>query len=323
MTTQLLGKLERVEVRTIWPDEARDFMPWLAGEANIKLLGDDLGMELEVQATEKPVGPYSADILCKDTATDAWVLIENQFGKTDHSHLGQLMTYAGGLSAGTIIWIAERFTEEHRAALDWLNQVTNESISFFGLEIEIWRIGDSAPAPKFNIVCKPNDWSKSAVAKPIGELTDAKRLQLEFWTAFREFVDGKKTVIKTTKPLAAHWMNIALGRSGIQLTAIASLWDSEQASYGSHELRAEVLTHGPNSKAFYKQLLEQKAAIETEIGEPLTWYEGSGKQCRVYLRQPAKIDEKTKWPEQHAWLLQTLEKLHKVFGPRARHLVVS
>lgn len=323
MTKQTLGTLERVDVRTIWPDEARDFTPWLAGEANIKMLGDDLGLDLDVQTTEKTVGPYSADILCKDTVTDGWVLIENQFGKTDHTHLGQLMTYAGGLNAGTIIWIAERFTEEHRAAVDWLNQVTNENVSFFALIIEVWRIGDSAPAPKFNIVCKPNDWSKSAVSKPTGDLTEAKRLQLEFWTAFREFVNGRQTAIKPTKALPQHWMNIALGRSGIQLSAVASHWDSEQGSYESHELRAEVVTHGPSSKTFYKQLVDQKAAIEAEFGEPLTWYEGTGKQCRIYLRQSTMIDDKGKWAEQQAWLLQALEKLHRVFGPRARLLTTD
>ena len=323
MPTPILGNLDKMEVRKIWPDEARDFTPWLAGANNIKLLGDILGMELEVQATEKAVGPYSADILCKDTGTDDWVLIENQFGKTDHSHLGQLLTYAGGLKAGTIIWIAERFTEEHRAAMDWLNQMTVESVSFFGLEIEVWRIGDSMPAPKFNIVCKPNGWSKAGTSRPVGELTDAQRLQLEFWAVFKESVDSKKTSIKATKPQPACWMNIALGRSGVCLVAIASLWDSEQESFKSHELRAEVSTSGPNARPFYDQLLAQKAAIEGELGEPLTWYGGKGKQFRVYLRHPAKIDDKKAWPAQHAWLLQALEKLHKVFAPRVRLLTTD
>jgi hypothetical protein len=277
-------------------------------------------MDLEVQATEKAVGPFWADILCKETATDAWVVIENQFGKTDHGHLGQLMTYAAGLSAGIVVWIAERFTEEHRAALDWLNQTTTDAVSFFGLEIEVWRIGDSLPAPKFNIVCQPNDWSKSPILKPAGELTEGKRLQLEYWTAFRDFVVGKQTPIVPTKPLPQLWMNIAIGRSGIKLAAIASLWDSEQGSYDSNELRAEVVTFGKDSPVFYQQLLEQKAEIEVELGEPLTWYEGSGKQCRIYLRKTAKLDDKQNWAEQHSWLLQKLEKLYKVFAPRARAL---
>lgn len=320
MITAQLGKLENVNIRSVWPDEARDFTPWLASEANISLLGDDLGMDLEVHAVEKPVGAYSADILCKDTASDGWVLIENQFGRTDHSHLGQLLTYVGGLNAETVIWIAERFTEEHRAALDWLNQMTNEKISFFGLEMEVWRIGTSLPAPKFNIVCKPNDWSKTAGPRPTGELTESKKLQLDFWTAFRAFIDEQQTPIKGTKPLPQHWMNIALGRSGIKLAAIASLYDSEQETYDSHELRAEVNSHGRDGQNFYQQLVTQKEEIEREIGEPLVWYPGTGKQARIYLRKATKLDERANWPEQHRWLLQSLEKMHRVFAPRVRLL---
>ena len=131
MTQNLLGRLERVELRRIWSSESSDFTPWLAREDNLRLLGETVGIELELEAQEKTVGPFRADILCKDTATDSWVLIENQLERTDHSHLGQLLTYAAGISAVTVVWVAERFTEEHRAALDWLNERTAERINFF------------------------------------------------------------------------------------------------------------------------------------------------------------------------------------------------
>src|SRR6476646_8369797 len=151
-TTTNLGRLERVDLREVWPTEDGDFTPWLARPENIELLGDAIGLDLEVEAQEKEVGPFRADILCKDTATNAWVLIENQLERTDHSHLGQLLTYAAGLRAVTIVWIATRFTDEHRAAIDWLNEVTAEELNFFALEIEAWRIGNSAAAPKFNVI---------------------------------------------------------------------------------------------------------------------------------------------------------------------------
>ena len=143
---------------------------WLDDE-NIGLLSETIGLELEVEAQEKHVGPFRADILCKDTVTDSWVLIENQLERTNHTHLGQLLTYAAGLDAVTVVWIAERFTEEHRAALDWLNEITAEGFSFFGLEIELWRIGDSPMAPKFNVVSHPNDWTKTVSRISRGELT--------------------------------------------------------------------------------------------------------------------------------------------------------
>ena len=161
-----LGRLEKIELRDIWRTEDQDFTPWLAQDNNISLLGDILGLDLEVEAQEKDVGPFRADILCKDTLNDSWVLIENQLERTDHKHLGQLITYAAGLKAVTIVWIAESFTDEHRAALDWLNSITDGDFRFFALEVELWRIGDSPAAPKFNVVSKPNAWTKT-----VGEAT--------------------------------------------------------------------------------------------------------------------------------------------------------
>ena len=146
--TDELGRLHRVDLRDIWATEAQDFTPWLAQEENLKVLADTLNMELELEAQEKNVGPFRADILCKNTDDDSWVLIENQMGRTDTIHLGQLLTYAAGLQAVTIVWVAANFTEEHRAALDWLNDITDENFRFFGLEVELWRIGESPAAPK-------------------------------------------------------------------------------------------------------------------------------------------------------------------------------
>src|SRR5438874_2064357 len=164
MTAISLGRLEKVDLRTVWTNEAGDFTPWLGREENLRLLGDAIDIELEPEAQEKYVGPFRADLLCKDAATGDWVLIENQLERTDHTHLGQLLTYAAGLQAVTIVWVAERFTDEHRATLDWLNEITDDQINFFGLEIELWRIADSPVAPKFNIVSQPNDWSRSVLA---------------------------------------------------------------------------------------------------------------------------------------------------------------
>ena len=132
-----IGRLTKLELRDFWKSEADDFTPWLAGDENIKLLGETIGLELEVQEQEKNVGPFRADILCLDISNDNYVLIENQLEKTDHTHLGQLMTYASGLDAVSIIWIAQRFTEEHRAALDWLNSITDDKFNFFGVEVEL------------------------------------------------------------------------------------------------------------------------------------------------------------------------------------------
>jgi hypothetical protein len=159
-TTPVLGRLSRVDVREVWAREAVGFTPWLAQEENLQILAETINMHLILEAREKHIGPFRADILARDVPTGHLVLIENQLERTDHGHLGQLITYAAGLKATAIVWVSTLFTDEHRAALDWLNEITNSNIAFFGLEMELWRIDDSAIAPKFNLVSRPNTFSR-------------------------------------------------------------------------------------------------------------------------------------------------------------------
>lgn len=320
-----LGRLERVEPRNVWVSEATHFTPWLAKEENLKLLGDAIGIELEFEAQEKSVGPFRADILCKNTATDDWVLIENQLERTDHTHLGQLITYASGLKAVTIVWIANPFTEEHRSALDWLNEITDSKFNFFGLEVELWRIGDSQIAPKFNIVAKPNDWSRTVsegVARVEREgLSESKQLQLEFWTFFRDFAQNQKTLFKPTKAHPQHWMNMSIGRSGFGLTAIASLWDSESESYEINEIRAHVEIQHKDAKQYFEILKADQLEIETKIGYPLIWINDPEKlSCRVIVRKSVILKNKADWENQSAWLVKHLDDLHRVFSKRIKNL---
>ena len=159
MATPNLAKIERVpDLRATWPNEAQDFTPWLA--ENIAQLGEALGMDLELQQIEAPVGGYSLDILATDLNRSRPVIIENQLETTDHDHLGKLLTYAAGFDAEAVVWVTREFRDEHRQALDWLNQRTGEDTQFFGITVELWRIGDSLPAPHFNVVASPNGWSK-------------------------------------------------------------------------------------------------------------------------------------------------------------------
>jgi Domain of unknown function (DUF4268) len=313
-----LGRLERVPLRDIWKSESSDFTPWLAQPEHIALLGEAIGLDLEVEAQEKDVGPFRADILCKETGSDAWVLIENQLERTDHGHLGQLLTYAAGLEAVIVVWIAERFTEEHRAALDWLNEIANEKLRCFGLEVELWRIGESPVAPKFNVVSQPNDWARSvsttAGSIASGELTATKQLQLEYWTAFSRCMQENKSKLRPQKPSPQHWLNLALGRSGIHLVAIADT--------SKDEVRADVYVNHPRfSKTWFAELKADAEAIEKEIGEEVYWHDPpNARACRITLKTPADLHDRARWPTQHAWLKEHLETLARVFGPRARAL---
>jgi len=322
MNAKTLGRFQKVELREVWLSESTDFTPWLAQEENLGLLGEAIGLELELEAQEKDVGPFRADILCKDTTTDNWVLIENQLARTDHSHLGQLLTYAAGLNAVTIVWIAERFTAEHRATLDWLNERTDDKINLFGLEIELWRIGESAVAPKFNIVSQPNDWSRTVREAAAGNsgVSEHKQLQSRFWTAFKQYMESQGSPVRCQKPLPQHWTNHAIGRSGVHLDSIVSLWDAETA-VKDPEIRAELILNGPNAKQEFVALEKQKDAIEKALGFSLTWHNPDNKAaCRLYTREKTDFRDEAKWPQQFEWLRQRLEIMHKVFAPIMKNL---
>lgn len=312
-----LSRLEKVDLREAWDSEAGAFTPWLAQEENIKLLGDIIGIELEVEAQEKEVGPFRADILCKDTGTNNWVLIENQLEKTDHTHLGQLLTYAAGLHAVTVIWISNKFTPEHRATLDWLNEITDDEFNFFGLEIELWRIGDSPIAPKFNVISQPNDWGRTvkvATARIVAEnLTDTKKLQLEYWTAFREYALANSKILKPQKPLPQHWTNVAIGRSNFHMVAAVDTWDKK--------ISVILVMGGDNAKPHYYLLEKDKKSIEVVLGIAPEWRElPTNKESHIAIRKQTDPTDRTQWSEQHKWLLEQLEKFHKVFGPRIKKL---
>ena len=324
MVSPNFGRLIPVSPRQAWQSEADDFTPWLAEPENLTLLGKTIGIELEFEAKEKSVGPFRADILCRDTATGDWVLIENQLERTDHTHLGQLITYAAGLRAVTIVWVANPFTEEHRAALDWMNDISDTRFNFFGLEIELWRIGDSPLAPKFNVVSKPNDWSKTvAEGTSRVELSEAKRLQLDFWTAFRTYTGEHPSSITPTKPFPQHWMNLAIGRTGFQLAAIASFWNSEKEHYETNEVRAELWISNSQSRAYFSLLEAEKDKIHTELGFPVTWYAPPEKNLKkVYDRRDADLQDRDNWGELHEWLTTRLDQMKQVFGPRIRRLEV-
>lgn len=308
-----LGRLENVDVRSEWNDEAQDFTPWLA-EENLDLLEDTIGIDLELEATEKAVGPFKADILCKDTFEDHWVLIENQLERTDHKHLGQLLTYASGLGAVTIVWISDRFNEQHRSALDWLNDITDEGINFFGLEIELWQIEDSPPAPKFNVVSKPNNWSNQVSdAAEDDELSEFDRTQLDFWTEFAEYLDDHNSTVNPRKPQSQHWMDFAVGDSRAHLSARIN---SQDESIGVN------LALKKQPEALFHLLKREKEQIEEEISFDLGWHRRPNKKWCIIDHtwdQKNPLDE-SNWPDEFPRLSDGLSRFHDAFGPRLENL---
>lgn len=315
-----LARLERVDLRDIWQSEASHFTPWLANKENLAILGQTLGIDLELEAQERSVGPFRADILCKEVGTERWVLIENQLERTDHVHLGQLLTYASGLEAATIVWIAGRFTEEHRSTLDWLNRITDESFRFFGLEVELWRIATSPAAPKFNLISKPNGWAHSVAqaARAIDEskFSDIRILQLAYWEAFQEVlkqVSGQP--LGNRRPQQKSWMAYPIGRSGFNLGADMVL--------SKREIRAYLYISGNNAKRFLESLMRDRDAIERDLGYFLKWSSFS-RDCRISLGMTdVNPADKTDWPRQHDWLAKRLLDLRRAFSSRVVALEID
>ncbi|MCR5259559.1 MAG: hypothetical protein K6E40_15590, partial [Desulfovibrio sp.] len=174
-----LAKLEKVEdLRQIWPHEALNFTKWLCEEDGLEALGAELGIDIAVDETESGVGGYRADVLAHEEGTGRRIIVENQLGETDHDHLGKLIVYASGKDAEIVIWIVRHARDEHRRAVEWLNGHTDRGIGVFLVEVELWKIGGSDPAVKFNAVERPNEWAKEQ--KPAG-LSDGDQLRLRFW----------------------------------------------------------------------------------------------------------------------------------------------
>jgi hypothetical protein len=308
--------LEPVELRQVWQSEPEDFTPWLAMPENIALLGETLGLELDVDSTEAGVGPYRADIVCRDTADGSsegsLVLIENQLERTDHGHLGQLLTYAAGLDAVTVVWIAAPFTDEHRAALDWLNQKTEQGVNFFGLEIELWKIVDSPIAPKFNIVAKPNDWNTSLRASTgqDREISETKRKQLEFWIEFEEFLKSQSYDIRCQKPGPQHWMNHSIGRTGMVFSSVIST--------SPPFLRVQLNLGGDDAKDWFSLLESEKEEIDAEIGGDLIWHNPPNrKSASIQIKDEIDFRDPSQRRISKQWLYDSLKRFHEVLKPRA------
>lgn len=318
-----LGQLERVTLRKAWPNEASNFTPWLAQEANLAQLGEAVGLQLELESTEKLVGAFSADILAKDTVTQQWVLIENQIAPTDHSHLGQLLTYAAGLDARAVIWIAETFREEHRAAIDFLNRATTDEFFFFAVQIELWRIGESPYAPRFSVVAKPNNWSKQGQAikqAAEGELTETQKAYRAFWSALIEKAKERYPALAARSPYKGSWQTAERIRGGNPdfSTNAAFPWDKS--------LRCEIYIDGTLAKAAFRRLYEQRESIELAFGAQLMWEElpeARASRIAFYMPGQEKCSDTSHWHAQQEWLLTWWPKLANALSPFVKALDAS
>jgi hypothetical protein len=274
-------------------------------------------MELACENCEVPVGPFSADILARDLASDELVVIENQLERTNHDHFGKTLTYAAVLGAKTIVWVAKAFTEEHRKAVEWLNELTNGDLSIYGVELQVWRIGQSPPAPRFDVVCAPNEVVRAAGrARDSGEATPTRQLQLEFWTEVRTHLGRTGEFASLKAPRPQYWFDIAIGRAIAHLSLIANTWDRFVGVrlYMRRQAADAILAH----------VLPYREEIEHQIGAGLEWNPHPDKQDKIIrLQRPGDISDRNQWPELAGWLAETAVAFKRAFAPRIAGIDLS
>lgn len=235
MKTYNLDTIQKVPLREVWPHEAHDFTKWLAEEQNLATLGMAVGIELELIETESSVGSFNVDIYAQESGTGRKVIIENQLEDTNHDHLGKVITYAAGKGAEVVIWVVAHARDEHRQAIEWLNQHTDSDFGFFLVEVELWKIGGSLPAPRFGVVEQPNEWTKTV--KLSEGLSETEKVKLAYWTAYRDVAGGHPEFLKEfspQKPSKDHWSTLRLGVSAYHL---ALLIDTHRRPHGHRAVR--------------------------------------------------------------------------------------
>ena len=311
------GKLEKIDLKEIWKNEAFDFTPWLA--ENIEALGEALGMDLELEEREADVGGFSLDLLARDLGTGEYVIIENQLTQTDHDHLGKLLTYAAGFNAATIIWVAESIRDEHRQTLEWLNQHTDPKTQFFAVVVEVFRIDDSKPAYKFRPIVFPNEWQKTK-RQQAGSATSPRAEA--YRSFFQKLIDELKEKYRFTNARVGqpqNWYSFSAGIFGISYSA--------SFAHGN-KVRAEIYIDtgdAEKNKAIFDSLKADKASIEAEFGEALSWERLDDKRAsRVAVYREGSInDSEERLEETRRWLIDNLLKFKRVFTDRVKGLLMN
>ena len=303
-----IGKLKEVDVRDLWKHEQYDFSKWLAKDENIEYLNEILGLTLVAVDNEVYVGPYRCDLVAKDETSGITVIVENQLEGTNHDHLGKIITYASGLDAKVIVWIVKEAKEEHRAAIEWLNNNTSTDINFFLIEIHAYKIGDSDPAPKFEVVEKPNDFVKRSKTKDRedGEMNKSQAARLYFWEEFNKVVAQRGKPFNIRKATTDHWYDVAVGSSDahISITLVNKFGNIVVELYIS------------NNKALFDKLKAKKDSIESDLGFALDW-DRLGEQKKAsrikYYIDGLDFERQDNYPELMNTAIDVAVKMRDVF----------
>ena len=300
-----LGKLEKVDLRDVWKHEATDFSAWLALPENLDALAEQLGIEIEPIGTEVPVGRFKIDILAKEPNTGEHIIIENQLEPTNHDHLGKVITYAAGLDARYLIWIVKDVLPEHLKAIEWLNDHLDEAICCFLIRIEVWQIGESMPAPRFEIISTKNAWVASLKKTTSTEISPLKIRQQQFWSEFCDYIRRKDPNMKLHKPAPQHWLNFSMGSS---MAGLATTMNTQKNRFSTEIYIA-------NNKTLYSYLRDNEEEIQSELGGTVDWFEANVAAGMNLYYPVDDVFNETRKEEYFEWLYSNLVKFRNLFTP--------
>ena len=304
-----IDDFEEVDPRSIWPNEARDFTPWLA--ANIHRLTRNLPFDLASVQIERELDGGYVDIAAMVNDTDTRVVVENQLGDTDDDHLARILTYAATYDARIILWVATGFSERHRRILNWLNRNASGDVEFYGVQVKVIQIGRSDPAPIFEFVVEPTDTSTRSRTRNPNVAVDHDRYPNFFQTIVDELSSQGVFEYETVRSKQS-WFEFKTSLDGV--TYVAAFTTRSTARVKLH-IRCRV---GSNHRIF-ENLSERKKEIEDELREPLSWEERSrGNQHRhlIGLYRLGAIDNpEDELSELSAWMIENLTILKQVFDP--------
>ena len=307
--TVAVDRLVSVPIREVWRDEARDLTPWLAD--NLDDLNVALGMDLELEGSEVQVGPFSADLVLRDANTQERVVVENMIGSTDHDHLGKVITYAAGLSARHAVLVAETFRPEHRSALQWLNEHSTESMSFFGIVLRVWRIGDSSPAPQLEVVVEPDAWVRQVRAPTSAEVSGTQLTYRDFWSEFLPAFQARHPDWSRNRtPSTANWMSFPARKTGMYYSASFG-WRPDGARGFRVLLYIDANDAGEATRRF-KSLSARRPEIQAAFGRKFEWESPDGVRASwiaCYFDGPARVQERDRWHELRTWAVERLGEL--------------
>lgn len=299
-----IAKIKKLSIRDIWHKE-EEFTKWL--EKNIDSLAEVLGFDINIISREEKVGPFKVDLYGEDKSGNK-VIIENQFEETDHTHLGQILTYTVNLEANACVWIVEDPVEEHANVIDWLNEVTPDNLSFYLVKIEVIKIGKDSPvSPLFTIIKKPTQ-AKKQIGKEEKDYAERHVVREKFWSQFLSEINKISPICKNLSPVTEAWIGSSMGMGGVGLNLVISKKYARVEIYINRGEKKE-------NKRVFDLLFDMKNEIEKKMREKLDWQRmDENVTCRIALEQKGvNVFNEDDWPKMNKFMIEEFLKMHEIF----------